>query len=155
MHLLLICCFNPTLLDFAKFKVRVEGFVFLSELCLLTIGNIHQIYFISATHGVTLGEELLTVGMNAEKYVIRHFVSDLLHFTLEVGLIKIRTSVPNAAKVKRMVIFRPSKFIDTTFKTFCHIGLVASCKFVDAKTCAVTFITIALHAAPRDVFTIG
>ena len=155
MHLLLISSFNPTLTHFAKFKVCVEGFIFLCQLNCLTIGNIHQVNFVGTTHRVALHKELLAIGMNTEQYIVGNIIRNLLYITVKVGLVEVCTTMPHTTKIKRVVIRRPSKFVDATLETFSHISFFTRSKLINAEACAVAFITIALHAAPSDILSIG
>jgi len=82
-------------------------------------------------------------------------VSELLDVATEIGLIDIHAGVPAAQEVERAAVAVPDIVIDIGVELLRDIALLASGKFHDTETVAVTLIAVVFHALPGNVFAVG
>ena len=155
MHLLLVGGFYPALYDLAKLEMSIEGVVLVGNLLCLTVSDTNEEYLVGAGHRVTLCQQLLAIGMNAKQNEVCLLVGNLLNLALQIGAIQVGLAMPYTREIQSVVVACPCKLVHTTFKGFCDISLLASCKFIDAKACTVALISVALHAAPCNELAVG
>ena len=146
---------GPALFDVAPREVVVEPLVLFGELGDTTIFDVDGVDFIGTGDGMTLDEQLFLAGEKRNEGVIGRVVGDLAQFAFEVGHVEVDFSVPYAGKVQTLAVGRPKEGIYTAVEAFGDVTLLAGTQFVDAETCAVAFIAVALHATPRNVLAVG
>ena len=104
---------------------------------------------------MALDEQLFLAGEKRNEGVIGRVVGDLAQFAFEVGHVEVDFSVPHAGKVQPLAVRRPKEGIYAAVEAFGDVTFLTGTQFIDAEACAVAFIAVALHAAPRNVLAIG
>ena len=154
-HFLPVYGFRPAFFHVAPREVVVEPFVFFGELGYATIFHVYGVDFIGTGKRMTLHQQLFLAGEERNEGVIGRVVGDLAQFPFEVGHVEVDFPMPYAGKVQPLAVGRPKEGIYTAVEAFGDVTLLAGTQFVDAETCAVAFISVALHAAPRNVLAVG
>ena len=156
-HVLAVNGLHPAFFDLAESEVVVEIFVFASELAHLglILAELERIDLVGLRHAVALGVEHLTVGRKSEEHIVGHVVGEGHVLPLKVRAVHLRLAMPDAREVQRLVVGCPAKFVHAALELLRDVLLLARLEVKHAEACAVAFVSVTLHAAPRDVASIG
>ena len=104
--------------------------------------------------GVAGGEQLLFV-QHGHGSIVIHAVGELFHFPFQVGAVNHAGGMPHACEVEGLVVGCPAVTVHARLEGFGHVGFLSAVQVHHAETVAVAFVSVAFHALPGDVLSIG
>ena len=161
-HLLLLAvgCLHPTLLHFGQSELVEDMLVLIRELHhfggLGLLGRSDGEKVVGMADGVAGDEQLLAlVAQQLHRAVVVPAVGELLHLSVEIGLIDHHAGMPDAQEVERAGVGSPAEVFHVGVETLGDIFLFARPEVVDTQSVAVALIAIVRHTLPSDVLPVG
>ena len=158
LHLLAVRGLHPAVRDVAHSHLVVDVLVLEGDLRLLRLsllfGGLDDVEVTGDGDALACAEELARVAQQLESHVVVVALGQLLHLTLEVGLVGVDCGVPAADEVEGLGIGVPAVVIDVGVEGLCDIRLLARGQLIDTQAVAVALVAIVLHAEPGHILAV-